>query len=158
GDEHPWFKSESFAQTVGEGGHVGRCSSNYKRIRQCRAAKDCFTCMQRDEHAARHEARVLRERRCFDGAWRCIAQLKSLDDANYGQVQIFAVCLADRKNLAKINTKRSSRRLIEHCDGTVVRSQKATSGQREATYLAFRDRINSENVEVQESLVRNHIT
>src|SRR5215472_6366821 len=104
--------------------------------------------MQGDEHAARDEARVLRERWCFDSARRCIAQFKFPDDADHGQCQVFAVCLADRKALAKINPKCSSRRLVEDCDGTVVGSQKATSRQRETAYLTFRDRINSEDVDI----------
>src|SRR5262249_14568888 len=147
-DEHSRFQSKSFAEAVDEGGHVGRCSSNYKCIRQCRTAKDCFTCTEGDEHAARYEARVLRERWRFDGPRRRIAQFKSPDDADHGQYQVFAVCLADRKSLVKVNTKRSGRCLIKYGDSTVVRAQKSASGQRKATHQTFRDRINSEDVDV----------
>src|SRR5262249_60808089 len=104
--------------------------------------------MQGDEHAARDEARVLRERWCFDGPRRRIAQFKLPDDADYGQVQIFAVCLADRKSLANINTKCASRRLIKDGDGTVVRAQNSAPDQRKSTHLTFGDRINSEDVDV----------
>src|SRR5262249_62209005 len=113
--------------------------------------------MQRDEHAARYKARILREHWRFDSARRRIAQFKFPDDANYGQFQVFAVRLADRKSLAKINTKRSGRRLIQDGNGAVVTAQKATPGQRKTTQLTFRDRINSEDIDVQESIARNHI-
>src|SRR5262245_24960308 len=104
--------------------------------------------MQGDEHAARHKARILRERWCFDSARRCIAQFKFPDDADHSQYQVFAVCLADRKSLVKINTKRSGRRLIQYRNGAVVRAKKSASGQRKTTHVSFRDRINSEDVDV----------
>src|SRR5262249_10268269 len=113
--------------------------------------------MQGDEHAARHEARVLCERWCFDGPRRRIAQFKFPDNADYGQYQVFAVCLADRKSLVKINTKRSGRRLIQYRNGAVVRAKKSASGQRKTTHLTFRDRINSKDIDVQESIARNPI-
>src|SRR5262249_62294741 len=104
--------------------------------------------MQRDEHSARYKARILHERWCFDSARRCIAQFKFPDDPDYGQFQVFAVRLADRKSLAKINTKCSGRRLIQDGNGTVVRAKKPASGQRKTTHVSFRDRINSEDIDV----------
>src|SRR5262249_61132384 len=104
--------------------------------------------MQRDEHSARYKARILHERWCFDSARRCIAQFKFPDDADYGQFQVFAVCLADRKSLVKINTKRAGRHLIQYRNGTVVRAKKPASGQRKTTHLTFHDRINSEDIDV----------
>src|SRR5262249_6214648 len=148
GDEHARFESKSFAETVDEEGHVGRCSSDHKCIRQCRTAENCFTCMQGDERTARHEARALRERWCFDGARRRVAQVKFPDDTYHGQVQIFAVCLADRKSLAKINTKRSGRCVIQYRNHAVVRAKKSASYQRKTTHVSFRDRVNSEDVDV----------
>lgn len=60
---------------------------------------------------------------------------------------IFAVRLADSKSLAKINPKRSGRRLIQDGNVAVVTAQKATPGQRKTTHLTFRNRINSEHID-----------
>src|SRR5262245_18415183 len=109
--------------------------------------------MQGDKHAARHEARVLRERWCFDSPRRRIAQFKFPDDADHGQYQVFAVRLADRKSLVKINTKRSGRRLVQCRNGAVVRAKKSASGQRKTAHVSFRNRINSEDVDIEESIV-----